>query len=316
VDKPDLSRLERFVQVHDYPTDILVETVARCNLACVMCPQKSLTRPVGRMSYELWTKIVDEVAAVSPTTRLWPALMGEPLLMAPEIFRWLHYAKHKGIEHLALNSNLNLLRPDHAESLVASGVDEIIVGIDAATADLYRQIRVNGNLEHVRRAVSHLVSAKTRLASRTPRIVLQFIVMDENEHEEAAFVEEWQRAGVEIDLKIKPRTGWGGTVPVWRGVLEDRGSPRLPCTWLLRQLTIFWNGQVPQCDGDWDGRTCHGNVNRQSIAEIWQGSLAKLRERHLRKDYDFSPCRACEDWSAGLSQTIHCGHQTAAAREN
>jgi len=314
MDKPDLRRLEQYVQAYDYPTDILVETVAQCNLTCVMCPQKNLTRPRGRMSYELWPRIVDEVADVSPSTRLWPALMGEPLVMAPEIFRWLRYAKHKGSEQISLNSNLNLLRPDHAESLVLSGVDEIIVGIDAASVDLYREIRQGGNLERVRRAITYLASTKARLASPTPRIVLQYIVMDENEHEEAAFIEQWQRSGLEVDLKIKPRTGWGGTVPVWRGLLKDREPRRLPCTWLLRQLTVFWNGQVPQCDGDWNGRTRHGNVNRQSIAEIWQGSLARLRERHLHGDYSFAPCRDCEDWSAGLSRTIVCGQPAAVAK--
>jgi len=315
LDKPDLSRLEQYVQAYDYPTDLLIETVAHCNLSCVMCPQRSLTRPRGRMAYELWTKIVDEVAEVSPSTRLWPALMGEPLVMAPEIFRWLRYAKHAGIEHIALNTNLNLLRPDHAESLVTSGVDEVIVGIDAATVDLYREIRVDGNLERVRRAVSYLASTKARLASRTPRIVLQFVVMDENEHEEAAFVEQWQKSGLEVDLKIKPRTGWGGTMPVWRGMTAGRAPRRIPCTWLLRQLTVFWNGQVPQCDGDWNGRTRHGNLNRQSVAEVWYGTLAKLRQRHLSGDYAFAPCRDCQDWSAGLSNTIHCGRPAAAARE-
>jgi sulfatase maturation enzyme AslB (radical SAM superfamily) len=316
MDQPDLTQLEQFVQSYDYPTDILVETVAHCNLKCVMCPQKNLTRPRGRMSYELWKKIVDEVAEASPSTTIWAALMGEPLVMAPEIFRWLRYAKHAGIERIALNSNLNLLRPDHAESLVTSGVDELIVGLDAASCDLYREIRVEGNLERVRRAIEYLADTKERLASRTPKLVLQFIVMDENAHEEQAFIDYWQQAGHEVDLKIKPRTGWGGTVPVWSGMQPGKQGKRLPCTWLLRQLTVFWNGQVPQCDGDWNGRTRYGNLNRQSINEVWNGPLARVRAKHFRGDYKFVPCHDCQDWSAGLSRTIHCGQPAAAARES
>jgi len=316
MDKPDLTQIQQFVQSYDYPTDILVETLAHCNLKCVMCPQKDLTRTRGRMSYDLWKKIIDEVAEVSPSTTIWPALMGEPLIMAPEIFRWFRYAKHAGIERIAMNSNLNLLRPDMIESLVTSGVDEVIVGLDAATPELYPTIRVGGNLEYVRHAIEQLAETKERLASLTPRIVLQFIVMDENEHEEQAFIDYWKNTGLDVELKIKPRTGWGGAVSVWDGMLKGRQKDRTPCTWLLRQMTVFWNGQVPQCDGDWNGRTRFGNLNRQSINEVWNGSLAKVRARHFRKDYRFVPCIECEDWSAGLSRSVKCGTPAVALGES
>ena len=150
----------------------------------------------------------------------------------------------------------------------------------------------------MRRAIEYLADTKERLASRTPRLVLQFIVMDENAHEEQAFIDYWQDSGHEVDLKIKPRTGWGGTVPVWSGMQPGKQRDRLPCTWLLRQLTVFWNGQVPQCDGDWNG------------------PLARVRTKHFRGDYKFAPCHDCQDWSAGLSRTIHCGQPAAAARES
>ena len=248
---------------HDFPTDILVETVAECNLACVMCPQQNLTRPRGRMSYDLWTRIVDEVAEISPQTRLWPAFMGEPLLLAPEIFRWLRYAKHQGVERVSLASNLNLLRPDYADSLVLSGLDEIVVGIDAHSVDRYCDIRVGGNLERVRQAVTYLAKSKLRLASATPRLVLQFLVMDENADEQQSFVDFWQSTGLEVDLEIRPRTGWGGVVTPWQG--PSRRRERTPCVSLRQRMVVFWNGLVPQCDSDWNGRTRHGNLDRKSV---------------------------------------------------
>ncbi len=315
MDKPDLKRLEPFVAEHDFPTDILVETLAHCNLACSMCPQDRLSRPRGRMSYALWCKLMDEVAHERPQTRIWPALMGEPLIMAPEIFRWFRYAKDAGVQRIAMNSNLNLLRPHLVDGLIASGVDEVIVGLDAARSETYASIRVNGDLGRVQHAIRQLIETRERRGSSTPQLTLQFIVMDENEDEEEAFVEFWQRSGLPVNLKIKPRTGWAGTVPVWSGMVEDRDADRMPCTWLLRQMTVLWNGQVPQCDGDWDGRTRFGDASRQSIREIWNGSLTRIRQRHLSGDYDFSPCRDCEDWSAGLSRTVHCAATTATSKQ-
>ncbi len=309
----DQIQLAQDAPYHEFPADVTVETVSECNLSCVMCPQGRLTRPRGRMSYDLWTRIVDEIAEINPGTRLWPAHMGEPLVMAPEIFRWLRYAKHRGIERVTLASNLNLLRPDHAESLVLSGLDEIIVGIDAASVDCYREIRTDGNLERVRRAVTYLAETKVRLASTTPRLVLQFLVMDENAAEEQAFIETWQRAGIDLELQITPRLGWAGGVPAWRGLSSLQGSQRKPCHTLLSGMTVFWNGLVPQCDRDWNGRTRHGNLNRQSIHEVWQGSMAQLRSRHLRGDHGSALCCDCQDWAADLSRTIRCGAPAAAA---
>jgi sulfatase maturation enzyme AslB (radical SAM superfamily) len=309
MEKPDLGKLQRFVTEHRFPTDILVETLAHCNLSCTMCPQDSLTRPRGRMSYDLWTRLMDEVAATSPETTIWPALMGEPLIMAPEIFQWIRYAKDRGVGRVAMNSNLNLLRPHQVEGLVTSGVDQVIVGLDAARPGTYARIRAGGELDTVQQAITQLAETRERMGWTTPAITLQFIVMDENESEEGDFVEFWRNTGLPVELKIKPRTGWGGTVPVWSGMVDGRTEERMPCTWLLRQMTVLWNGRVPQCDGDWDGKTNFGDLNHQTIAEVWNGPLAAIRRQHLAGDYDFAPCRDCEDWSAGLSRTVLCGEE-------
>jgi len=66
------------VEKHDakasIPVDVAIETVAFCNLRCIMCPQKNLARERGAMSFELFKKIINEVAAESPTSRIWLAL--------------------------------------------------------------------------------------------------------------------------------------------------------------------------------------------------------------------------------------------------
>jgi MoaA/NifB/PqqE/SkfB family radical SAM enzyme len=311
---PDLVQLAQEAPHHEFPAEVVVETVAECDLACIMCPQSRLTRPRGRMAYELWTRIVDEIAEVEPATLLRPAHLGEPLLMAPEIFRWLRYAKHRGLEQVSLASNLNLLRPDHAESLVTSGLDEISVGIDAASLDRYREIRVEGNLERVRRAVTYLADTRARLASSTPRLVLHYLVMDENAAEQEAFAEAWQATGIDLELRFTPRLGWAGHQPAWQGSSRGRGAPRRPCHNLMTTLTVFWNGLVPQCERDWNGRTRHGNLNRQSLHEVWHASLAQLRQRHLRGDFRSALCCDCEDWGAVEGRSLRCGESVAAAR--
>ena len=107
--KDKIKELKQFIKDYSFPTDILVETISRCNLNCIMCPQDNLSRASGRISFNLWEKIIDEVAEVSPGTRIWPALMGEPLLMGDEIFKLLRYATGKGLE-VQLNSNMRAFK--------------------------------------------------------------------------------------------------------------------------------------------------------------------------------------------------------------
>lgn len=307
MDKPDLNELQQFVKEYSFPTDILIETIAKCNLKCIMCPQKMLTRETGKMPFELWEKIIDEIAEKSPSTKIWPALMGEPLLLQNEIFRMMRYAKDKGIQHISMNTNLIAFKKDMINAFFESRFDEMIVGIDGFTADTYAKIRSNGNLEVLLENLFFIINEKEKRGLSYPIITLQYIVMDENEHEEQLFINYWKKLGKDIRLKIKARTGWANAVKPWANIINVSQKDRfMPCTWLLRQMTIFWDGSVPQCDGDYDGNTNFGNVNISSIEDIWNAGLNKVRDKHMNLNFNFSPCNKCEDWQAGKSKILNC----------
>ncbi len=301
--RPDLQNLQQYVVVHEMPTDILVELTAHCNLACIMCPHKDLTRPKGNMSFDLWKKIIDELAAKKPDIRIWPALMGESFLLGEKLFDYIRYAKDRGMQRLTLNTNLNVFQPEWLDALFDCGLDEMIVSMDGASKQVYEQIRRNASYETLLANLGAILYEKRRRGVDHPRIVLQFVVMEENEHEQQAFFEFWRDRGADVELKIKPRTGWSYAVENWQQV-EDvaRNEKRIPCTWLLRQMTVLWDGRVPQCDGDWDLKyACCGDANTQSLEDIWNGRLKELREKHLHGEWDFEPCRSCRDWAAGTA---------------
>jgi len=307
--KERIEDLRQFVTEHQFPTDILVEVITKCNLNCIMCPHDQMTREQGRMSMQLWRKIIDEVAEVSPDTRIWPAVMGEPLLRGGEIFEMVRYASDKGVE-VHLNTNMKAFEPEMLDPLFDSGLVELLIGLDGASPKVYETVRRTGNYSRVIENIHLILDEKERRGLDKPRLTLQFIVMEENAHEQEAFVQYWQGTGKKVRLKLKPRTGWVGAVSPWFNGDDPLSAARdIPCTWLLRQMTVFWNGHIPQCDGDWDGGTFMGDVNRQSLLEIWQGPLKLLRERHLRLDFKDLPCENCLDWQAGRSRWVQCGDE-------
>ncbi len=310
MEKADLKDLHKFVRKHPFPTNILIETHSHCNLRCIMCPYRKLTRKKGKMSFDLWKKIIDEIAEKSPETIIWPALMGEPFLMAEELFEWTRYAKSKGIQTICVNTNLNAFKPEMLDGLLDSGIDRIFVGLDAVTPETYAKIRVQGNYAKVINAIETILAEKNARGLTKPHINLQYIVMDENESEEQQFIDYWKNRDESLFLKIRRRTSWGGGVSPWSKADASGQSKRdLPCTWLLREMVVLWNGDVPQCDGDWDGQYIVGNANDEGIEELWLGKLKQRRDRHMQLDFDYDPCNKCHDWQIGRSITIACGNE-------
>lgn len=277
-----------------FPHDLVVETIAGCNLRCVMCPLKTLARPKGLMSIDLWRRIIREVKEKSPSTRIWPSLMGDISLMAEDFYRMASEAVALGLD-LRVNTNGYAYTPRSLDSLINTGCREIIVGIDGATKETYEKIRVGSEFEKVVRNIEYLITNKK--SGQT--ITVQFIQMEENENEVPAFVDMWSKRGP-VKIKIRHRLGWGTTVGSNR--LNYRGE-RIPCPWLIRSSTIAWDGRYLQCDSDHNGVYSPGNFMETSISDMWNGPLKIRRDRHWNRQFDFDPCEKCNDWQVGISYT-------------
>ena len=124
----------RLQDTGDFPKVILIDTVSYCNLRCSMCVHKEMTRKKGIMGWDLFTKIIDEIAETDKGVRVWMVFFGEALLLKrrkPSIFDKITYAKKKGLLDVALNSNGNLLDEEAARGVIESGLDAIYIGLDA-----------------------------------------------------------------------------------------------------------------------------------------------------------------------------------------
>jgi len=73
-------------------------------------------------------------------------------------------------------------------------------------------------------------------------------------------------------------------------------SPQKVCTQIFKSMMINANGQVVPCCVDFKRINVIGDVNHQSIMEIWQGEYLKdIRLKHLTgKGGEIRPCNSCE----------------------
>ena len=110
----------RLADAGPFPKVVLLDTCSFCNLRCSMCVHKEMTRPKGFMPWKLSRKLVDEIAATAPATRVWMIFFGEPLVARrrkPTIFDMIAYAKGLGLTDVVMNSNANLLDEESAREL-------------------------------------------------------------------------------------------------------------------------------------------------------------------------------------------------------
>lgn len=278
----------------NFPELVMVEVCGICNLRCIMCPSPHLKRERSVMSWCIYKKIIDEIAEKRPETQLWPAIMGEPLLMGNKIIEYIAYAKEKGIQEVILNTNGTFLTPEMYQKLADVQLDKIIVGLDAFTEKTYNNIRIGGYYKTIHNNLIEI------LKLQGPEIIMQFIEMEENAGEKEQFKEYWLSKGAV--LKIRKRLGWGTCVEPHGLDIKPQSEERVPCPWLMRAMNIQWTGNVAQCDADYEGTYSIGDIRIQTIEEIWNTEFAKRRARHWNRDFDFMPCRECKDWQAGLSE--------------
>ena len=67
------------------------------------------------------------------------------------------------------------------------------------------------------------------------------------------------------------------------------------CTYPAYTFFIDFNGDVLTCSHDWGKKLIMGNLNKNSIFEIWTGEKFTLtRKKLLKADRNFSPCNVCD----------------------
>ena len=283
----------------DFPKVVLIDTISYCNLKCSMCVHKKMERKKGIMPWGLFAKIIDEIAEVDRNIRVWMVFFGEALILKkskPSIFDMITYAKSKGLTDVVLNSNANLLDHGAAKGLIQSGLDAIYIGIDAFKPETYAKIRVGGNYEKAVQNTIHLIELKKLMNSEKPEVFIQFVEMDDNSKEKEAFIDFWKRQSAIV--KIRPKVSWAGLIDAPNLVLDNKD--RWPCYWAMRTMSITDTGKVVTCAVDLDAKYIAGDVNGQSLKEVWNGKLKKIRQFHASKKFEALPdnCRNCRDWQS------------------
>jgi MoaA/NifB/PqqE/SkfB family radical SAM enzyme len=173
-----------------------IEPTLQCSLACVMCPWTELRSEAGTMdlaTFDALRPFLSQAKSVDLTGG------GEPLL-SPILLEMVQSARQAGCT-VGFSTNGFRLTPDLSEHLVAAGLDWISFSVDAATPELYNQIRQGSNFDIVIANIRALKEIKARSGKKRPRMMMVFVLMlgsdSTNYHQLPAYIELAHSLGVE-----------------------------------------------------------------------------------------------------------------------
>jgi radical SAM protein with 4Fe4S-binding SPASM domain len=289
------------------PVHLTIEPASVCNLQCPVCEtgNRTLTRPQGLMSMEIYRAVVDKMHRHINTVLLY--FMGEPFLN-PALYEMIRYARTKRI-YVCICTNGEYVE---AHKLIDTGVNEISFQISGVSDRTHQEYRRGAVLSRTLNNVTQLVQLRKKNNALDMSIELGMIVMKHNEHEVGAFKELAARLEVDRLHLIRPRVRSLAQAKdflpnekeywLYDGNLYNRGvlSPQhhrwvsRQCFWLWNSTVITWNGDVVPCCNDVHGDHVMGNILREDMASIWNNDLyRRLRGAVLHHKQSVSLCGHC-----------------------
>jgi MoaA/NifB/PqqE/SkfB family radical SAM enzyme len=193
----------------------------RCNQRCIMCsehspycagvmPQAQPTggrrmaaddvldeRDFGLMDPAMYRGLIGDLRAMG-CREVELCGLGEPLLH-PRLFEFLRQAKAAGL-WVRLVTNASLLDEEKAKELVALGLDEIHISLNAGTPQTYARIHgvAAAAFDGVLAAIRDIAAARGAAARSTPTIETSFVVQADNYREPVTWVQVVADAGADI----------------------------------------------------------------------------------------------------------------------
>lgn len=279
------------------PLYINVEATNACNLKCTTCSRDG-TRKLGFMDMELFRKIIDQ-AVESDVYEASLFLAGESLLhkQLPEM---VEYTVSRGIESWLVTNGVLLTR-DKSQALLDAGLENIWISLDGDCKEDYEALRVGADYEEVVQNVVDLLTLKKQRGTDKPDVRIHMIKTLDNPHQEV-------REDFAAIFRDLPLNGIFARNPHdWRGEKEginmaSRGTNYYPCNALWSAMSIAWDGQVVGCSADLNGTQIFGDINHQTIMEIWNcEDMARHRRLLREKRYKELPlCAECHGlWFEG-----------------
>jgi radical SAM protein with 4Fe4S-binding SPASM domain len=252
--------------------------------------------------------ILDKLPNTVRVLQLWN--QGEPF-MNPRFLDMVRMAHDRGL-HTITSTNAHFLhRNGTAESVIDSGLGELVVSLDGVTPDSYELVRQGGDLSVVLKSMRQIAAEKTKSGSSLPQISAQCLLLRETE----PHLGQIQRMATEFGAdRVVWKTAQVSSIDEAREVLPEnqtlwrykiKGNELITrrhwegCVRTWFSTVVLCDGSVVPCCFDKDGDYVMGNLLTQSFSEIWHGDRYREFRRQTLRRRAYPICNNCTE---GLSK--------------
>ncbi len=305
----------KYKDYYRYPRNLNLELSRVCNLSCDMCMYYSKRYPrffsvdnTPYMSFDLYKKIIDQIAQFDRKPSVELCYRGEPLLN-DHIADMVAYSRERGIMTIVI-TNATRLDQHLTEAFLDHDLDMIMFSIDAFSGKTYENIRHGSNFEKVIAKVDRYLDLNEKKQSGKSQTIVKLVYQKANMDEVDLFVEKWiERTDlVVIQNMIVPNDSEYEVVSTQDQIgtrfKNHQLKGRLPCRNPWLNMVVTTDGTVLYCAGDY--RECHspGSLAERDVLDLWQAEdFQEIRELQLQGRYSEIPlCSKCDGKScSGLT---------------
>ena len=273
------------------PFIIYIDPCGACNFKCSFCPcNNSDFMPEERhkmMSFDLFKKIVNDMKEFKQKVKAVDLFcFGEPLLNK-DFPKMVKYIKDSNVaQKVRTVTNGSLLTPDINDRIIESGLDVLRVSIEGRNNEDYKVLcGVNIDMDQIVNNIKDLYNKKTK-QNKNLRIHIKAInSMLKTEEDRRKYFEMFKDcsdsciienvreifSGFKVGDEAKKAEQWEYERVVGSGEL---------CAMPLYEMVVHSNGVVSACCVDWKFALQYGDVNRESLRDIWHSK--KLRDLQIK----------------------------------
>ncbi|MDA3966387.1 MULTISPECIES: radical SAM/SPASM domain-containing protein [Helicobacter] len=302
---------EKFEDYYNFPRFINLETTNNCTARCVMCGieewRKNIRKPY--MDDALFDKISNEIIYNREWVQKVAMFVGNEPLMDKKLAQRIEKISKSGIR-VSITTNASLMDKEKAIEILNSGIDRINFSIDSLCKKTYENIRVGLKFEEVLGNILQFIKLRDSL-KKNVSVRISVIKSEVTKNDIPYILSFWEKFldssfgdGIKVDdlsLSMTDKVRDKGVDLLVSDTVDNEYNAirDIPCYVLFNTMVIKADGQVALCCVDQCRNVVLGDLDTQSIKEVWQESkkLQSIREIHLQKGRGaMSVCDGCFAW--------------------
>ena len=245
------------------PSVFEISNSGMCNRKCSFCPRSdpNYDHKNEFIKDTTYKKFIDEISIHDYSGTILFSGYVEPLLHK-RVYSDIKYAKEKLPKvNIELITNGDPLNDKRASDLFESGLDVLLISAYDGPEQIVKFQNMMGRIKVDKQ---------------------KFVIRKRYYGEDKDF-------GLTISNRAGNLTNSGYKIPALKKSLNT------PCNYPFYTFFIDYNGDIQMCSHDWGKKMILGNINNNSIEDIWNSKKFEfMRKKLIKGERDFSPCNVCD----------------------